>query len=306
MPNLDTISGIIPPLITPLTEDRRIDEVGLRRVVRHVLNAGVHGVFVMGSSGEFPFFDRDDRRRAIEIAADEVAGKVPVFAGISDSGTELAARNAKDAESVGAAALVLTVPYYFRSSGDDDIRTHYRHVGGATGLPLVMYNIPQTVKTMIGVDVIAQLAEEGVICAIKDSSTEFNHFQSLLQRMSGTPSFRIFQGSEFQAAASLLMGAHGCVLGIANIVPGLCVQLYESAAGGDAARSRELQRRVTAVSQLFRVGVPSPTAMKIAASILGLCGRTVSLPLREATEDAVVRISEIMEDCEVIRQVRQV
>lgn len=300
MPNLDTISGIIPPLITPLTDDRRIDEPGLRRVVQHVLNAGVHGVFVMGSSGEFPFFDRDGRRRVIEIAADEVAGRVPVFAGVSDSGTELAARNAGDAESAGADALVLTVPYYFRSSGDEDIRTHYSHVAGATGLPLVMYNIPQTVKTMIGVDIIAQLAEEGVVCAIKDSSTDFIHFQSVLQRMSGMPSFRIFQGSEFQAAASVLMGAHGCVLGIANIVPGLCVQLYESAARGDAAQARELQRRVTDVSQVFRVGVPAPAAMKTAASMLGICGPTVNVPLPAVSEVSRCKIHGILKNCGVI------
>lgn len=300
MPILDNLFGIIPPLITPLTEDRRLDEVGLRCVVRHVLDAGVHGVFVMGSSGEFPFFGRDDRRRAIEIVVDEVAGKVPVFAGISDSGTELAARNAEDAEAAGADALVLTVPYYFKSFSDEDVLVHYRYVAGKTGLPLVMYNIPQTVKTMVGVDVIAQLAEEGTVCAIKDSSTDFIHFQRLLSRMSGMPDFRIFQGSEFQSAASILMGAHGGVLGIANIVPGLCVQLYEAAASGDAARSRELQRRVTSVAAIFPVGRSAVTSMKAAASILGLCSPAVNLPLPEVTPDVRDKIHRILVECGVI------
>ncbi len=297
---LENLSGIIPPLITPLTEDRRLDEAGLRRVVGHVLGAGVHGVFVMGSSGEFPFFDREDRRRIIEAVVGEVAGRVPVFAGISDSGTELAARNAEDAEAAGADALVLTVPYYFKAFGDEDIRVHYRHAAGMTGLPLVMYNIPQTVKTMIGVDVIAELAEEGTVRAVKDSSTDFTHFQKLLSRMSGMPGFRIFQGSEFQAASSILMGAHGGVLGIANIAPALCVQLYEAAARGDAAGSRELQRRVASLAGIFAAGRSAAASMKAAASILGLCGPTVCLPLPEATPEVRGRIHRVLVECGVI------
>ena len=296
MSKLDNLSGIIPPLITPLTEDREIDEAGLRKVTRHVLDAGVHGVFVMGSSGEFPFFDRDDRRRAIEIVVDEVAGKVPVFAGISDSGTELAAGNARDAESAGADALVLTMPYYFPAFSDQDILVHYRYVAQVTGLPLVMYNIPRTVKTMIGVDVTAQLAEEGVVWGIKDSSTDFIHFQKLVLRMSAMPSFRIFQGSEFQAAAGILMGAHGGVLGIANIVPGLCVQLYEAAVRGDVEKSRELQRRVTAVAHIFYAGEAPLPSLKTAASILGLCAPTMMLPMPTISEAARDRIRKILEE----------
>ncbi len=299
MSRLDNVSGIIPPLITPLTEDRKIDEAGLRKVTRHVLDGGVHGVFVMGSSGEFPFFDRDDRRRVIEVVLDEVAGKVPVFAGISDSGTELAAGNARDAESAGADALVLTMPYYFPAFSDQDILVHYRYVAQVTGLPLVLYNIPRTVKTMIGVDVIAQLAEEGTIRATKDSSTDFNHFQKLLIRMSEMPGFRIFQGSEFQAAASILMGAHGCVLGIANIVPGLCVQLYEAAVRGDSAQARELQRRVTAVSQIFWAGEAPLPSLKMAASILGLCAPTLHLPMPTISDASRDKIRKILENNDV-------
>lgn len=294
------MSGVIPPLLTPLTDDRNIDEAGFRRITRHVLDAGVHGVFVMGSSGEFPFFDREDRRRAIEIVVDEVAGKVPVFAGISDSGTELAARNAGDAEAAGADALVLTVPYYFKTARDEDIRAHYAFVADRTGLPLVMYNIPQTVKTMIGVDIIAQLAEEGTICAIKDSSTDFTHFQKLLLRMNGMPGFRIFQGSEFQMAASMLMGAHGGVLGIANIVPGLCVQLYEAAVRGDAEQARELQRRVTAVGGVFWAGEATLSGLKTAASLLGLCGPAMHLPMSVISEGSRLKIRKILEECGIL------
>ena len=300
MASLSNVSGVIPPLLTPLTDDRRIDETALRRLVRHVLEGGVHGGFVMGSSGEFPCFDRDDRRRAIEIVVDEVAGKVPVFAGISDAGTELAVRNAQDAVSAGADAVVLTMPYYFRLGRDEDVLTHYRRVAGAVSRPLVMYNIPQTAKTMIGVDAIAQLAEEGTISAIKDSSTDFNHFQKLVIRMSGMPEFGIFQGSEFQMAASILIGAHGGVLGISNIIPGLCVQLYDAAARGDVEQSRELQRRVTAVAQVFWAGEGTLSSLKTAASMLGLCGSAMMLPMPVISEGSRDKIREILRHCRVI------
>ncbi|MBP6963467.1 MAG: dihydrodipicolinate synthase family protein [Armatimonadetes bacterium] len=300
MASLSKVSGVIPPLLTPLTDDRRIDEPALRRLVRHVLEGGVHGVFVMGSSGEFPCFDRDDRRRAIEIVADAIGDRVPVFAGISDAGTELAVRNAQDAVSAGADAVVLTMPYYFRLGRDEDVFTHYRHVAGAVSRPLVMYNIPQTAKTMIGVDAIAQLAEEGTISAIKDSSTDFNHFQKLVIRMSGMPEFRILQGSEFQMAASMLIGAHGGVLGISNIIPGLCVQLYDAAARGDVEQARELQRRVTAVAQVFWAGEGTLSSLKTAASMLGLCGPAMMLPMPVISEGSRDKIREILRHCRVI------
>ena len=208
--------------------------------------------------------------------------------------------NAKDAEEVGADAVVLTMPYYFRASGDQDALDHYRHVAKNTSLPLIVYNVPQAVKSIVSVDVVVQLAEEGTAFAIKDSMTDFNHFQSLIQRLRHLPNFRIFQGSEFQMGASVFMGAHGGVLGIANVIPHLCVELYEAAAQGRVEESRELQRKVTAVSQVFWAGESPLGGLKTAISMLGFGGPTASIPIQPLSPKSQEKIKKILVDEGVI------
>lgn len=302
MPMPSKLSGIIPPLATPLTADRRIDEPALRKLTRYVMDSGVHALFVMGSTGEFPVFTREDRRRIIEIVVDEAGGKLPILAGVSDAGTELAALNARDAEAVGADAAVLTLPYYFPVTTDEAALIHFRRVKASTGLPLIMYNVPSAVKNFLKADVTVQLAEEGTAVAIKDSSTNFNHFQELITRLADKPNFSIFQGSEFQSAASILMGADGGVLGIANLAPKLCVQLYEAASGGNVSEARELQRRVTAVSQVFWAGESTLGGLKAAISMIGIGGPESSLPIAELSDASLAKIHRILEECGLILQ----
>lgn len=297
---IDNLSGVIPPLATPLTDDYKLDEVNLRKLTRFMVDGGASALFVMGSTGEFPSFTRDERKAILNIVVDEVNGRIPILAGISDSATRLAVMNAKDAEDVGCHAVVLTMPYYFRASGDQEALDHYRHVAENTDLPLIIYNIPQVVKSPLSVDVIAQLAEEGTVVAIKDSSTDFNHFQSLILRLEHLPTFRIFQGSEFQMAASVFMGAHGGVLGIANVIPHLCVKLYEAAAQGRVEESRELQRQVTAVSQVFWAGESPLGGLKTAISMLGFGGPTASIPIQPLSPKSQEKIRKILADNGVI------
>lgn len=296
----DRLYGVVPPLATPLTDDRKVDEPGLRKLIQHMLDGGVHALFVMGSTGEFPAFDREQRRAIIEITIDEVKGRIPILAGVSDAGTELTARNAKDAEAVGADAVVVTMPYYFLGARDQGALDHFRYVAKSTSLPLIIYNIPQVVKSNVTPAVVAQLAKEGTAVAIKDSSTDFNHFQELISQLKETPSFKIFQGSEFQMGASMLMGAHGGVLGIANVIPRLCVQLYEVSLSGDVARTQELQRKVTAISQVFWSGESALGSLKAAISMLGFCGQMTTMPIQPASDESRKKIRKILEDCGVI------
>lgn len=297
---IDNLSGVIPPLATPLTEDYKLDEANLRKLTSFMVDGGASALFVMGSTGEFPAFTRDERKAILKIVIDEVGGKIPILAGISDSASRLAVMNAHATEEVGADAVVLTMPYYFRAVGDQDALDHFRYVAKNTSLPLIIYNIPQVVKSPVSVNVIAQLAEEGTVVAIKDSSTDFNHFQSLITRLATMPHFRIFQGSEFQMAASVFMGAHGGVLGIANVIPRLCVKLYEAASQGRVEEARELQRRVTAVSQVFWAGESPLGGLKTAISMVGFGGATASIPTQPLSPKSQERIKKILTDAGVI------
>ena len=297
---IDSLSGVIPPLATLLTEDYKVDEANLRKLAGFMVEGGASALFVMGSTGEFPAFTQDERKAILKTVIDEVNGRIPILAGISDSASRLAVMNAHNAEDVGADAVVLTMPYYFRAVGDQDALDHFRYVAKSASLPLIMYNIPQVVKSPVSVNAIAQLAEEGAIVAIKDSSTDFNHFQKLISRLSPMPNFRIFQGSEFQMAASIFMGAHGGVLGIANVIPHLCVKLYETASQGQVDEARELQRRVTAVSQVFWAGESPLGGLKTAISMVGFGGPTASIPIQPLTPKSQEKIKKILTDAGLV------
>lgn len=296
----DNLSGIIPPIPTPLTEDRTLDEPALRRLVNHVIDGGCSGIFVMGSTGEFPFLDRDERKHIIRLAAEETAGRVPVLAGVSDAGTDLAVRNARDAEEAGADAAVATLPYYFATPQESAQIEHFRCIARSTGLPLALYNAPHTVKTALKAETVITLAQEGTAKAIKDSSSDFMEFQKMVFALGDKPGFRIFHGSEFLVGAAVLMGGHGGVLGMANLAPKICVQLYEAAARGDAAQTRELQQKLTEIGRVFYAGESVIGSLKAVLSILGLCSPITSIPIPAASEESMRRIEHIMADCGVI------
>lgn len=292
---LKNLFGVIPPVVTPLTDDRKIDFEALGGLIRHVIDGGVHGIFIMGSSGEFNAYSREERRAVIEFTVKEVGGRVPVLAGVSDAASELAARNAEDAEAAGADAVVLTLPYYFPIFQQQGALDHFRYVAKRTSLPVVLYNIPQTVKDVVAVNTIVELAQEGTIAGVKESSTNFTYFQDLLIGLKHLPDIHVFQGSEFQVGASVLMGAHGGVLGIANLVPQLCVELYEAAARKDVEQVRVLQERVIAISQVFWAGESTLGSLKAAMFIAGLCGPLTALPLPSVSETSMAKIRKILQ-----------
>lgn len=301
MHDLSNLKGVIPALITPLTDGLEFDEAGMRRLIRFVLESGVHGVFVMGSSGEFYAFTPDQRRRIVEFVVDEVAGRVPVFAGISDAATDLAIRNGKDAKKAGADAAVLVLPYYATPVRQEDMAAHFRYVREHIDMPLAMYNVPQAVKGFIKAETIASLAEDGTIFAIKDSTCDFNHFQQVIIKLKERK-FPIFQGSEPQLAASVLMGGHGGVLGLGNVAPRLCVDIYEAASAGRAKEAARLQTIMTELWDLFWAAESTIGGMKAAVSLLGICGPATMRPTPAASPAAMEKIRSIMKRAGIMPQ----
>ncbi len=286
--------GIIPPLATPLRPDESVDEPALRRLVRYVLDGGVHGLFAAGSTGEFAALTDPARARAVEIVIEEAAGRVPVLVGIGDASTVRAQAWARQAEAAGADALVAILPYYYATSTVSEVVTHFERLVDSTGLPMILYNIPSRTKSALPLAAVEQLRKNDGIVGIKDSAEEMNVFYRLLEMR--TPGFRVFQGSEMQCGASLLLGADGAVLGISNAAPRLAVRLYEAAAGGDAARTRELQAIVADLNKIYWLaGSSQPGSLKYALSYLGICEPTVTSPLAMANAEAQAHIRALID-----------
>src|SRR5579875_1637861 len=144
--NLERLHGIIPPILTPLTDEEEVDHASLRRLVTYLLDQGVHGIWVTGTTGEFPCFDQAEREAIVRTVVETVGGRVPVIAGIGDASTRLAIQHGRAAWRAGADAVALTAPYYYVNS-QEELLDHFRAVRAAVDLPLMVYNIPQNVKT---------------------------------------------------------------------------------------------------------------------------------------------------------------
>jgi dihydrodipicolinate synthase/N-acetylneuraminate lyase len=274
--------------------------------VRHILDGGVHGVFAMGGTGNFCSFTAEERFEVARTVVQEVKGKVPVIVGGMDSSTRLVVRNARMAAEAGADAVVVEPPFYYPCT-EEDVLSHYRAVAEAAQVPVVIYNIPEANKVDIDVQLTKKLADISGIVGIKDSTSDFVYFQELLAAFSD-PGFRLIQGQETLAGPSFLLGAHGAILAIGNVIPRLCVELFEAGSAGKLKETSELQTRLVSVFEICKQGgddTISPdyyketvasffTGLHCALDILGLCKRVVTVPFPTPSPAQYERVRGIL------------
>lgn len=236
--------GIFTPLVTPVDRDQCLDLESLGRLVEYQIQQRVHGLWVMGTTGEFASFEEDERAAAVAAVVSQADGRIPIVANVSDAATRLATRHARRAEEAGADALALTPPYYY-SHSQSELLLHYRTVARATLLPLFIYNIPQTVRVAVTLDTAVLLAEEGTVAGIKDSQNNLEWFRELTLKLGSVrPEFRAFAGTRHLIDAGMVAGAAGAIPSIANTHPDLCVDTYEAAVAGDYRRANASQSRI--------------------------------------------------------------
>ncbi|MFH8788091.1 dihydrodipicolinate synthase family protein [Streptomyces roseoverticillatus] len=295
------LSGVVPPLCTPLTPSGEVDTRSLGSLVEHVLAAGAHGVFVLGSSGETACLSDAQRRTALRAAVDAVAGRVPVLAGVIDMTTARVLDHARAAAALGADALVATAPFYV-TTHPVEVRDHFRRIREGGGLPLLAYDIPQCVHTKLDAATVLALAEDGTAAGLKDSSGDLGALRRLLvglRRRGLDGAFAVLTGSELAVDAALLAGAHGVVPGLGNVDPAGYVRLYEHARAGRWAEAAAEQDRLAALFALAESGGhgdmgPTASALggfKAALHLLGVidCPATAvpQRPLPGTAVDAV-------------------
>jgi 4-hydroxy-tetrahydrodipicolinate synthase len=233
---------------TPLTPERELDVPSLERLSAFLIEAGMHGLFVTGSTGEVAYLPDETRYRALEVVAGVAAGQVPVLAGVIDTTTPRVIEHAKAAKAAGADALVATAPFY-APTHPVEFPGHFRAIRAAVDLPLVAYDIPVSVGHKLPTDVVLALTEDGTIDAVKDSSGDLDGLRSLLEA-----DVRCFTGSEVLADVALFLGSHGLVPGLGNVDPHGYVRLYEAARRGDWDAAKTEQTRLRTLFALIHVG----------------------------------------------------
>jgi 4-hydroxy-tetrahydrodipicolinate synthase len=287
-------------LVTPLRPDESLDEQGLERVIRHVLEGGVHGVFMNSTTGEGLCLSEEQRRRALEVALQSVDGRVPVLANVAGTSLRNALRELRQAVEIGADAVVAHPPFFYPINDQREILDFYRRLAEESPLPVFIYNLPMVVGTGISPSVLSELLEYERIVGIKDSSADFVYLTRLIELKRRRPDFRIFIGKSHLWAAGIWSGADGGLDGVSNVAPRLCVELFEALERGELERAVELQRRVNEVWKLYECR-SFLAAVKMAVSKLGLCGPTVSSPIlglspeEEGYVESVLRRSGLLE-----------
>ncbi|NUW42287.1 dihydrodipicolinate synthase family protein [Nonomuraea rhodomycinica] len=245
------LTGVIPPVCTPMTPDHEVDTRSLTRLVDHLLAGGVDALFVLGSSSEVAYLPDAHRRAVLDTVVGHVSGQVPVLAGVIDMTTPRVLDHARTALEAGVSGLVATAPFYTRTH-PEEIRTHFRLIAARTGLPLYAYDLPVSVHTKLPAALLLELAAEGVLAGVKDSSGDDGGLREVI--LGRGPGFSVLTGSEVTVDSALWMGADGVVPGLGNVDPHGYVRLAACAGRGEWEAARQEQERLVRLFEIVRVG----------------------------------------------------
>lgn len=290
--------GIIPPLVTPLKDRDTLNVDGLERLLAHVINGGVSGVFILGTTGEAPSLSYRLRRELIEETCRAVAGRVPVLVGITDTAFVESIQLADCAASAGAQAVVLSTPYYF-PAGQTELGRYIAEVVHACPLPIMLYNIPSLTKVTIERDTLLRATESENIVGVKDSGGDTEYFEQLLTLKKTRPDWSILIGPEHLTAWAVEKGGDGGVNGGANAFPQLFSRLFDATAAGDQSLVNRLTKCVDRLQDIYGVGKYASRyikATKCAVSLLDICPDRLAEPFNHFLPPERELVAQIVGD----------
>lgn len=294
--------GIIPPVITPLKEQNKLDTKGLDNLIEHILSGGVQGLFILGTTGEGPSLSYELRYKVTQRVCSQVDGRVPVLVGITDTAFTESIKLSKKAADVGAEAVVATPPYYYATSQIELIK-YFQRLADHSPIPLFLYNMPSHVKVNFAPETVKKLSEHPKIIGLKDSSGDLLYFQNIARLLKDNPEFSLFVGPEEMLMQSMLSGGHGGVNGGANMFPKLYVAMYDAVQARDFDRMKILQEKILEISsKLYTIG-NSPMrylqGVKCALSVMGICNDTLAHPFHAFGNKEKEKVQQILESLNV-------
>lgn len=260
------IGGVISAMVTPMNRDESINERELRNQVRRQIAAGVHGLFVFGTNGEFYALSEAEKLRVLEITVEENNGRLPVYAGTGCPSTIDTIRLSRECEKIGADVLSVITPY-FATLSQKELIEHFKALADSVAVPIVLYNIPARTNVAITPDTVQKLSAVPGIAGIKDSSGNFDNILQYIERTADSD-FAIMSGNDSLLLWTLQAGGRGGVCGIANLFPRTMASIYELWLKGDFAAAKRAQDSIRAIRDCFRFGNPN-SIVKMSANLLG-------------------------------------
>ena len=295
-------TGLIPPMVTPLAAPDKLDVASTKRMVRHLVDGGVDGIFLLGTTGEGPHLPYAIREELVKVVCSAVKGKVPVLVGITETDMEDALAFAAKCKAFGAAGVVAAPPYYFKLTQDEGC-AWFRELADRSPLPLVIYDMPAHTDTIVEPATVAKLARHPNIVGMKDSENNIGRLEECLKLFADRKDFCYFCGCAANSAVALKNGADGIVPSVGNFLPKMYQDLYEAGIRGDEAEAERLQQETIEIGKINTAGLTlgeSLAGLKVICNMIGLCDTYMWPPLTELAPEVVERIKK--EATPVIKQ----
>ncbi len=300
------LKGIIPPIVTPLISNTELDSAGLKNLINHILNGGVHGIFALGTTGEATNLSYKLRKEFLNRVCDYTKGKVPVVAGITDTCFEGSLEIADAAKNAGVDALVISTPYYLPISQSEFV-IYLEELVPQLPLPFMMYNMPSCTKMHMSINTVKKAKELGAI-GIKDSSGNLPYLLALAEEFKSSPEFAVIAGSEIFLPETIIAGGHGAVAGGANLFPSVFVELYEASLEKDFEKIDLLKNKLLLIEgKIYNVGAYSSKyikTIKSALAAMGICNDYVAYPFRKFHDAKRQQIQLNLKEMDILEAVQ--
>lgn len=288
--------GIIPAMVTPVTSDGKINVEALQKLTNYLIQGGVHGLFPVGSQGEFYALTFEEKKRVIEVVVQEAKGRVPVYAGTGAVTTRDAVALTRMAEDAGVSAVSVLTPYFIRPN-EEELFEHYSAVAKATRLPVLLYNNPQRTGVNISAEFVTRASKIENIVGIKDSSGDVTLTAEYIRRTGDK--FSVLAGRDTLIYGTLCYGGKGAIAATANVAPKVVVEIYEAFQAGDWKRSLEAQFRLAPLRLAFDLGT-FPVVIKEALNLLRIDAGVGIPPVGGITPKAKGELKEILKNMRLL------
>lgn len=286
------LKGIIPAMLTPLTQEQKVNESVTRQLTNHLIDSGVHGLFILGTNGEFQSFNTEEKLKFARIVIEEANGRVPVIVGTGGISTEETIDLSQKMEQLGADALSLITPFFI-SPSQEEMAVHFEKVAESTSLPILLYNIPARTGVNLQPETVARLAKVPNIVGIKDSSGNFANIENYIHA-TREEDFSVFAGTDSLILQTLQAGGKGAVAATANMIPDVVVAIYNNWLKGNIEAAEENQEKLKPLRDTFKYGT-LPSVLKKAVELYSVPVGPPKMPVSEISGDALVKVAEMVE-----------
>ncbi|MEY8000531.1 4-hydroxy-tetrahydrodipicolinate synthase [Clostridium sp. Mt-5] len=285
------LKGIITAMVTPMTKDQKINIEVSKKLVNHLIDSGVNGIFILGTNGEFHLLSREEKLKFAEIVIKEVNGRVPVFVGTGGNGTKEVIELSKEMEKIGADALSIITPYFITPSQSEVIQ-HYKSIAESVSLPILLYNIPGKTGMTLEPETVAELAKVDNIIGIKDSSGKFENIQKYIE-ITKNEKFSVLAGTDSLILKTLMAGGTGAIAATSNMLPDVVVSIYQNWLKRNIEEAEKAQKKIQPLRDTFKYGT-LPSVLKKAVELYSIPVGPPRLPATEPTGEALEKIKEMV------------